>query len=455
MEKISLLDRLNNWARNSVSLKGFSIGILILILLIPSSMLSDLIREREDLRDGAIAELSSKWGDEQTIGGPVLSIPYKYYIKDKDANVETRINWAHFLPDNLKVSGNLEPEKRKRGIYMVVLYNTKLSFSGNFKKPELDKLNVSLEDFNFEDAFISLGITDMKGIKENISFNWNDSSNYFNPGIVTHDIFESGMSIPVHFDPSISNYDFSFALNLNGSKGVNFLPIAKETNVSLTSNWDNPSFQGAFLPDNRTVNKNGFTSQWKVLQLNRNYAQQGIGSYLKTNSSEGSVDNLQKSSFGVNLLLPINEYQKTMRSAKYGIMFILLTFLAFFFIEVLNKKRIHSIQYLLIGFSICLFYVLLLSLSEHLSFNISYLISCIVIISLDTYYYSHILKNKKLTYFMSGTLVILYGFFYSLLQLQDYSLLVGSCGLLLILGVIMYLTRNIDWYALQTVNEEK
>ena len=455
MEKISLLDRLNNWARKSVSLKLFSIGFIILILLIPSSMLSDLIQEREDLRDVAIKELSSKWGEEQTIGGPVLSIPYKYYIKDKDGNVETRIDYAHFLPDNLKVSGNVEPEKRKRGIYVVVLYNSQLSVSGNFKKPALNKLNVSLENFIFEDAFISLGITDMKGIKESISFKWNDSSNYFNPGIVTHDIFESGISVPVPLDKSLSTYDFSFALNLNGSKGVHFLPIAKETNVSLTSSWDNPSFQGAFLPDTRTVNQNGFTSHWKVLQLNRNYAQQGLGSYLKTNNSDGSDDHLQKSSFGVNLLLPIDEYQKTMRSAKYGIMFILLTFLAFFFIEVLNKKRLHSIQYFLIGFSICLFYVLLLSLSEHLSFNISYLLSCIVIISLDTYYYSHILKNKKLTYFMSGALVILYGFFYSLLQLQDYSLLVGSCGLLLILGVIMYLTRNIDWYALQAANEEK
>jgi inner membrane protein len=455
MEKLSLLDRLNNWARKSVSLKLFSIGFLILILLIPSFMLSDLIREREELRDGTIKELSSKWGDEQTIGGPVLTIPYKYYRKDKDGNVETRIQYAHFLPENLKISGNVEPEKRKRGIYMVVLYNTRLSVSGNFKKPDLEKLNVSPEDFIFEDAFVSLGITDMKGLKENISFRWNGASHHFNPGIVTHDIFESGISVPVHLESSLSAYTFSFALNLNGSKGVHFLPIAEETNVSLTSDWDNPSFQGSFLPDTRTVSEKGFTAHWKVLQLNRNYAQQGLGAYLRTPDSEGSGDKLQESSFGVNLLLPIDEYQKTMRSAKYGIMFILLTFLAFFFIEVLNKKRIHPIQYLLIGFSICLFYVLLLSLSEHLPFNIAYLISCIVIISLDTFYYSHILKNRRLTCFMSGTLVILYGFFYSLLQLQDYSLLAGSCGLVLILGIIMYLTRNIDWYALQSANEEK
>ncbi|MDQ3141673.1 MAG: cell envelope integrity protein CreD [Bacteroidota bacterium] len=450
MEKISAFDRLNNWARKSVSLKLFTIGFLILILLIPLFMLTDLIQERENLRDGAIKEISSKWGDEQTVGGPVLTIPYKYYIKDEEGNVESRINYAHFLPDQLTISGQIAPEKRKRGIYMVVLYNTKLAVTGTFKKPYLDKLNVSQDDFIFEDAFVSLGITDMKGIKENISLQWNDSSNYFNPGIVTHDIFESGISVPVHIDKTLPSYNFSFALNINGSKGIHFLPIAKETNVSLTSTWDNPSFQGAFLPDTRTVDQKGFTSHWKILQLNRNYAQQGLSSYLKPQNSHGRVDHLQESSFGVNLLLPIDEYQKTMRSAKYGVMFILLTFLAFFFIEVLNKKRIHSIQYLLIGFSICLFYILLLSLSEHLSFNISYLISCIVIISLNTFYYSHILKNRKLTYFMSGALIILYGFFYSLLQLQDYSLLVGSFGLLLILGVIMYLTRNIDWFTLRT-----
>lgn len=448
MEKTSVLDRLNNWVRNSVSLKLLAIGILVIILLIPSFMLIDLIRERENLRDGAIKELNSKWGEEQTIGGPVLTIPYKFHIQNKDGNVETKIAYAHFLPDNLKISGNIEPEKRKRGIYMVVLYNTRLSVTGNFKKPDLDKLNISPEDFIFKDAFISLGITDMKGIKESVSFRWNDSSRNFNPGIVTHDIFESGISVHVYLDKTLSTYDFSFSLNLNGSQGVHFLPTGNETNVSLMSTWTNPSFQGSFLPDTRTVGPQGFSARWKVLQLNRNYAQQGVGSYLRTNEAAKNIDNLQESSFGVDLPLPIDEYQKTMRSAKYGILFILLTFLTFFFIEVLNKKRIHSIQYLLIGFSICLFYVLLLSISEHLSFNIAYLISCVVIIGLDTFYYSHILKNKKLTYFMSGVLAILYGFFYALLQLQDYSLLVGSCGLLLILGVIMYLTRNIDWYEL-------
>jgi inner membrane protein len=183
------------------------------------------------------------------------------------------------------------------------------------------------------------------------------------------------------------------------------------------------------------VNSKGFSADWKVLQLNRNFPQQGVGAFISDNAS-----------FGVRFLLPVDEYKKTTRSIEYGIMFIVITFLAFFFIEILNKKRIHSIQYLLVGSAIVLFYVLLLSISEHLSFNLSYLIGSSSILLLITLYAFSVFKSIQLTAIFSGILALLYGFFYSLLQLQDYSLLLGSIGLLIILAVVMYLTRNIDWY---------
>ena len=266
--------------------------------------------------------------------------------------------------------------------------------------------------------------------------------------------------------------DFSFDLDINGSRNLSFLPFGKETKVELKSNWSNPSFEGSFLPDEREISSNGFVAKWKVLQLNRNYPQQGCGAFLGENpvqnisngysnrdnysddyASMGTDEN-NIASFGVKLMLPIDEYQKTMRSAKYNIMFIFLTFLAFFFMEILNKNKIHPIQYLLVGFAICLFYILLLSISEYLKFNIAYWIACLAILILITFYAKSIFKSNKITALTAIILAMLYGFFYSILQLQDYALLMGSLGLLLILAVIMYLTRNINWYSIGNQKSE-
>lgn len=455
--KPSFFEKLNTWARRSITLKLISIGILILILLIPSSMISSLIYERENIRDEAVNEVSSKWGDAQTIGGPVLTIPYYSRETDDKGKVYTTTRYAHFLPDDLNINGTLTPEKRYRGIYVVVLYNSVLQIKGSFSYPNLDPLNIPESDFIFKDAFISIGITDMKGIKENINFKLNDTTYAFNPGIATHEIFMSGASFPVNFQKA-DNYNFSFTLNLNGSSNIKFLPFGKETKVTLNSSWQSPSFEGYNLPDDRTVNEKGFTATWKMTQLNRNYPQQGLGAYIGSNDPNDSGINYSDqnyAAFGVRLLLPIDEYQKTTRSVKYCLMFIIITFLTFFFVEVLNRKRIHAIQYLLVGFGVCLFYVLLLSISEHLKFNNAYLIGCISILTLITFYAWYIFRNAKLTAIFSGMLALLYGFFYSLLQLEDYALLLGSIGLFLILATIMYLTRKIDWYGISSRDEKE
>ncbi|MCX6230264.1 MAG: cell envelope integrity protein CreD [Bacteroidetes bacterium] len=469
MEKTSFIDRLNSWARRSIGLKLASIGFLILILLIPASMLNSLIRERQTTRDGAIAEINSKWGGSQTIGGPVITIPYKTLIKNNDGKFEEGIKYAHFLPDNIKIKGDVKPEKRYRGIYVTVLYNAKLSVAGNFSALNIVPLNITKESFLTDDAFISIGITDMKGIKSNIALKLNDTTYQMEPGIKSTDIFTSGVSIPVKMKLD-ENYNFSFDLNINGSRNLSFLPFGKETDVELKSNWTNPSFEGSFLPDERNITADGFMSKWKVLQLNRNYPQQGCGTFLGTSPVQQFNDDIVVStddytidksegnsvaSFGVKLMLPIDEYQKTMRSAKYNIMFIFLTFLTLFFMEILNKSRVHPIQYLLVGFAICLFYILLLSISEYLKFNIAYWIACTAILLLITFYSKSIFKSNKITALTATILALLYGFFFSILQLQDYALLMGSLGLLLILAVIMYLTRNINWYTLNKPSIEE
>lgn len=455
--KPSLFEKLNAWARRSITLKLISIGILILLLLIPSSMIQSLIYERESIRDEAVSEVSSKWGNAQTIGGPVLTIPYFFRETDDKGKTWVSTRYAHFLPDDLNINGTLTPEKRYRGIYVVVLYNSVLQIKGSFSFPNLDPLNISVSDFIFKDAFVSIGITDMKGIKENIDFKFNDTTYAFNPGIATHEIFMSGASFPVNLKKE-NKYDFDFTLNLNGSSSIKFLPFGKETNLTLSSTWQSPSFEGYKLPDNRTVNEKGFTANWKMTQLNRNYPQQGLGAFIAgSDPNDGGINYSDENyaAFGVRLLLPIDEYQKTTRSVKYCLMFIIITFLTFFFVEVLNRKRIHAIQYLLVGFAVCLFYVLLLSISEHLKFNSAYLIGCISILTLITFYAWYIFRNVKLTIVFSGMLALLYGFFYSLLQLEDYALLLGSIGLFIILATIMYLTRKIDWYGISNQDNDE
>ncbi|MDZ7900066.1 MAG: cell envelope integrity protein CreD [Arcicella sp.] len=454
-EKTSLFERFNTWVKTSVMLKLITVGILILILMIPTAILQNLISERQLTRDNAVEEITSKWGSSQTIGGAVITIPYQTVQTDEKGNKSTVIQHAHFLPEDLNVTGSLTPEKRYRGIYVVMLYNSQLHLKGFFKKPNTDLLNIPQDRFLFEDAFISIGITDVKGIKEAIKMKVNDQVLEMNPGMATHELFASGVSSPINLESE--RFDFDVKINLNGSQSIAFLPFGKTTKVTIESPWGTPSFEGASLPDERQVSDQGFKAVWNELYLNRNYPQQGLGNFIGSNvhnnyDREVAVEavnppntELQGSS-GVRLLLPVDEYQKTMRSTKYSIMFIVITFIAFFFVEILNRKRIHPIQYLLVGFAICLFYILLLAISEHLSFNWAYLIGCVTILSLITFYTKSIFKNNRLTLIFNGILVLLYGFFYSLLQLEDYSLLFGSIGLLVILAVVMYLTRNIDWY---------
>lgn len=433
--EMSFFEKLNHWLRNSISVKMISIGILILILLIPTSMIQSLITERQYTSEAAVNEVSAKWGNEQMITGPVLVIPYKTITKnDKNEYIST-IDYTYFLPDKLNINGEVFPEKRYRGIYEVVLYNTKLEFSGRFPKPDFSEWSIPENDIIWKDAFICIGIPDMRGIKDNIMIHWGNESIALNPGIENNTLMSSGVSARLPIDATTSEKDFSFKINLNGSKGLQFVPMGKETHVKLSSRWTDPSFDGSFLPDKRSIDKKGFTAEWKILDLNRNFPQ-------KWHSATYSFAD---SYFGVNLLIPVDHYQKALRTAKYAILIICLTFLVFFFIELLNKRRIHPFQYLLVGLSLCLFYSLLISISEHLNFNLAYYISSFATILAVSLFTKSVFKSIKLGLLVALELIILYAFIYIIIQLQDYALLMGSIGLFIVLAFVMYMSRKITW----------
>ncbi len=442
----SFFEKLNTWIRNSVTFKIFSIGILILLMLIPTSMIQSTIREREYRQEDAVNEISEKWSNEQIISGPIISIPYKAYFKSADDKDEVKVlkKYAHFLPEDLTVNGEVVSELRKRGIYEAVLYSSDLKMKGNFPPLNFDKFKIKSEDILWDEAYVSLGISDMRGINNKLELTLNQLEKHtFEPGIPNKDVLSSGVSIPLNLSDStaLEKRNFNIDLSIKGSESLKFLPLGVETNINLSSNWQHPSFDGNFLPDNweYKANNNGFDAHWNVLQLNRNFPQSWLGSEFRP----------QNDAFGVNLKVGVNNYQKNTRSAKYAVMIISLTFILFFFIEVINRKRIHPIQYLLVGFALSIFYTLLLAISEHSNFSVAYIISSIAVISLILVYVHGMFKHKKITLALFAVLTLIYAFVFIILQLQDYALLMGSVGLFIVLALIMYYTRKIDWYNLK------
>jgi inner membrane protein len=427
--------------KKSLTIKGLIISALILLLLIPTLFINNLVQERQIRQKTAFNEISSKWAQAQTIAGPIVSIPYWDFSRDSAGHTYKIKRFIHVLPDKLNIKGTIRPEKRYRGIYETVVYTSKLEISGSFINLFPANPSIPAQNVLYDEAFVSIGITDLRGIEDSVSLTWNNNAFPFNSGVETTDIYKSGINAHIRISPGDTANtfcNFAIALNLKGSQYIYFTPVGKETIINVSSNWPTPSFDGAFLPDKRDVTEKGFTAYWKVLHLNRNYPQSWLGSGYSIDSS----------SFGVNLILSIDNYVKTDRSIKYAILFIGLTFLIFFFLELLNNKPIHPLQYILIGFALCIFYTLLLSISEQMTFNLAYLISCLMTIGLITWYAGGILRDKKLAALVAGNLVILYGFIFTIIQMEDFALLTGSLGLFVILAIVMFFSRKIDWKGL-------
>jgi inner membrane protein len=407
-------------------------------------MIQNLISERQLRRDSVVKEISQKWGDCQTITGPFITVPFKTFYEDKDGKMQFNLTYLQILPETLDVTGEIKPEVRYRSLFEAILYNIKLKFSGNFKLPSTSHLNIKPEYILWDEAYLSLGITDMRGIQDKIVINFNESAYNAKPGLKTTDLAEAGVSTLIRPPAPNESNRFSFDLNLNGSEQVSFIPVGESNTVKINSSWPSPSFNGAFLPASREVKKDGFSASWKILHLNRNYPQFWEGAQYKVTPS----------AFGLQLILTADIYQKSTRLAKYSIMFIVFTFAAFFFSEIINKRRVHPIQYILIGMAILIFYTLVLSLSEHMSFNYAYILSAAAVTLIISGYAKAIVTNSRFAFTILGILTILYCYLFIILQLEDYALIMGSIGLLVILAIVMYITRKINWYEIKTMQQE-
>jgi len=423
----------------SSTAKVLGIGFLALLMLIPLVQVQGLIGERSELRFHAIASIAQSWGREQHLGGPVLAIP-------KRTRVQTSTGWSTFnsteivLPDTLDVRGSLAPEVRSYGIYSAPVYTAELKISGRFLAADLKALGGSETTYFWEHAELLLPVGDVRGIRRVGALRLAGSEYTFGPS-------ENGVgnvnAIAVALDLSKLDSEtlpFELGMTLAGTQSLQLLPLARRTEAVLSSPWPDPSFDGAFLPAERHIGAQGFDARWQVLDLNRSFGQHW------QQDSQRSQD-LNSAGFGVNLYEPASVYQQNERAGKYGVLFVALTFVAFFLFEVLRKLRVHPVQYLLVGLALTTFYVVLLALSEQVGFAWAYLAAAMSVVMLVGGYAAAVLRARRAGALLGGILALVYGLLYGLVVSEQYSLLMGAVALLGVVAALMYLTRKVDWYA--------
>ena len=430
---------------NSPIWRACLLALLVLLLHIPILLIHGVVSERRTRQQEATQDVTSKWGKEQSLAGPRIVIPYLEHRSEKTSEGEpstrTEVNYGHFLAETLTVAGRAETHLRYRGIYEVPVYRLALELEGAFAAPDFSEWGVRPEDILWDRAHLSVNISDARAIQNAAALSWNGESLPFHPGSGESSSNHPGIQASLRERLKGTTFEFKFPLELNGSEAIFFAPFGNQTTVDLQSNWPHPSFQGNWLPTERTVTDGGFEATWSIPFLGRGYPQRW--------TSQTDPPSISPSRFGLTLATPVDPYRMVDRSVKYAILFLAFTFITLWLYEVLSGLRIHTLQYLLLGAGLCLFYLLVLSLSEHLGFGPAYVLASASTVVLLASYSLSVLGKPRGAALIAVTLGLLYGYLYVLLRNQDYALLVGTLGLFLALAVTMFLTRRLDWRALK------
>ncbi len=419
----------------SYTLKGVMIAGLSLFLLIPSCLVQNLVNERKQTRDEAVVKIDNKWSLPQTISGPVLSLPFTKLVDgDKDGKY-SRSETLNITPEKLVINCKLFPEERYYSIYKTIVYKSIVTMEGEFAA--VDTALLPVDAISVGRPYVKIGMSDRRGITGDPVFEMSGRSFELATGSNPDNLMGELLVVDLKDMQLDERMLFSISFELKGSSSVNFLPVGQTSIVNVEGQWPDPGFIGNYTPD-YTLSDGGFEAKWEVSRFNRNMPDvwyDGDNIY-----SERDI------SFGVNLVDMVDVYKQSLRSTKYALMFIVLTFVVFFFVEIFTHKKIHPIQYVLVGVALVLFYSLLISLAEMLGFGFAYLISSVATIGLITAFAGAIFKDRKPTITLAVILSALYAFLYVILQLEEAALLAGSIGLFVILGVIMYVSNKIKWY---------
>ncbi len=450
-------NKIKHYSNNPIT-KG-ALGVLItVLLLIPMGMVENLIQERKGHHEEVARDISRDWGGTQILRGPFLEIPYSYTetVGTKEKPRKIILNGtAVFLPEELKINGSIQPSYKHRGIYQFIVYDGKFEVSGLYKKPDLSHLSSKYrklrdEDMKWDKAQLKFYVSEIKGLSNHLKINWNGKLHEVVPDIQyaangsrSRSLSVEGFSCDVNFINGTNN-KFNFKMDLKGSGEVGFIPLGKYTEIDIKSPWGSPKFVGNYLPNKRNINDENFDAHWSISQLNRPIKQE----WLSVNAPS-----LNDYSFGVEFHEPVDKYHKSLRAAKYAILFILLTFISLFFVEIFTKRESNVLQYILTGLAMILFYSILVSLTEQMSFAWAYFISSVAIIGLITTYTYSISKDLKSSFILLALWSILYGFLFFILQLEELALLAGNIGLFIILAVIMFTSRKLNFKSLKKDKE--
>ena len=445
-------NKFGNWIKTSITARMIIVGILVMVLLIPLTYVNILIEERAFRQQDVVREINSKWGNEVMIYGPVLKLPYKTYSETSTFNEKTKayiketkthVKYAYIFPESLNANADVKSKSLHLGNYESAVFTSKLELDGNFGNIDLNSKDIKPEDIIWNKATIVFKTTNLKGIKTEMMIQLNGTSYPFETNFNENNTgYNNNLDeLETEFlneDLLKSEFKYSMNMTYDGSDQIKLIPVGKTTKMTMNSNWRDPGFIGNYTPNDetRSITKDGFKVDWKVLSINRAFSQ----IYLN------KIPNLNQFAFGTKFVVLVDEYQKSERSAKYGFLVIGLTFLLFFLIQTLSKIHIHPFQYLMIGLALIMFYTLLVSISEHSNFLKAYLIAGTSVVALITLYSKSILKTIKFPAFIGISLTALYAFIYVIIQLENYALLVGSIGLFVILAIVMYVSRKIDWH---------
>jgi inner membrane protein len=437
-------------------IKLLGVGGLVLILLIPLAMISGVLSDRLMRRNEAVAEITASWGKEQNVIGPVLGIPFQYKFKavkeipltegrvERREVEETAIGNAYFLPQSLKIVGDVQTQTLHRGIYDAAVFRSQVTLSGKFAPPDFGALKIDLKDVQWKDAFVTIAMNDLRGTREGLILDWGGTKRPLLPGSQVPG-YTTGATASLGNDkPIASDVEFSIPLDFNGSDGIFFAPFGVQNEATLKSNWPDPAFRGAFLPADRSVRPDGFSATWKISYYGRDYPQSWTS---RAGNERFNVLAVSNSRFGAQFLSILDAYRYVERSIKYGVLFLVLVFTTFFLFEMTARQKIHPFQYLMVGAALCIFYLLLLSVSEFIGFSLAYLIAAIASTVLITWYCRFFLGGGMRTLMIGAGLGGVYTFLYITLRQQDYALLMGAIALFIVLAVVMYVTRKVDWYA--------
>jgi inner membrane protein len=432
--------------------KVLVIALLTVLLMIPLMMIEGIVYERSAYRDQARHGIAQSWTGEQQLVGPLLVVPYKesYMLSMWDKNKEryelkkqTRHGKLLIAPETLKIDGEITTETRKRGIYPVPVYHSQLGVSGRFAFDKIEAFIKSAKhDIEWQDAYLTVVISDVRGVEIQPMLTWRGETREFVSDTLLEEM-HNGMHAPLGaLQGEMEPIEFSFDLKLNGMELLQFSPVGKNTSIRLKADWPDPSFIGRYLPTSREIDAQGFTSTWNLSSFSSSIPQ-----HLNA-CQEGQCSMLMQETFGVRLFNSVDIYQQSERSVKYALMFIGLTFVSFFLYEVMKGLRLHPMQYLLVGLSLSVFYLLLISLSEHMAFNYAYTLATLASTLLIGFYISSILQSVKHGGVITSALLLLYGMLYGILVSEDNSLLMGSLLIFSVLSLVMIVTRRVDWYAI-------